>query len=165
LQILKNFLTINIGIKKLYWQGKRCQAKGINKSAQIWPLTYILSLDWGLFIKIGITPVINVNHGFWPWCSFQGLNFYLKLKLSVSPELLSIPWSVHSYLVRVLDTWLVYSDLCTNVRVLSSKVFLIPRKLIFGRNVSCVGLFKICSNGLEFLNIFQTGSEKPQKVA
>jgi hypothetical protein len=40
---------------------------------------------------------------------------------------------------------------------------MIPRKLIFGRNVPLVGLFKICSHGSEILNIFLTGAEKPQK--
>jgi hypothetical protein len=42
---------------------------------------------------------------------------------------------------------------------------IIPRKLIFGMNVSWVGLFKICSNGSEILIIFRTGSGKPQKLA
>jgi hypothetical protein len=52
---------------------------------------------------------------------------------------------------------------------ISLKIFfsetIIPRKLIFGRNVPWVGLFKICSNGSEILNIFRTGSEKPRKIA
>jgi hypothetical protein len=52
---------------------------------------------------------------------------------------------------------------------ISLKIFfsetIIPRKLIFGRNVRWVGLFKICLNGSEILNIFRTGSEKPQKLA
>jgi hypothetical protein len=32
-------------------------------------------------------------------------------------------------------------------------------------DVPLVGLFKICMNGPEILNIFRTGSEKPQKLA
>jgi hypothetical protein len=36
---------------------------------------------------------------------------------------------------------------------------------IIPRNVPWVGLFKICSNGSEILNIFQTGSEKQRKLA
>jgi hypothetical protein len=40
---------------------------------------------------------------------------------------------------------------------------IIPRKLIFGRNVPCVGLFKICSYGSEYF--FRTGNEKPRKLA
>jgi hypothetical protein len=56
------------------------------------------------------------------------------------------------------------------VRVnISLKIFfsetIIPRKLIFGRNVPWVSLFKICSNGSEIPNIFRPGSEKPQKLA
>jgi hypothetical protein len=51
---------------------------------------------------------------------------------------------------------------------ISLKIFsetIIPRKRIFGRNVPWVGLFKICSNSSEILNIFRTGSEKPRKLA
>jgi hypothetical protein len=52
---------------------------------------------------------------------------------------------------------------------ISLKIFfsetIIPMKLIFGRNVPWVGLFKICSNGSEIQNIFRTGSEKPRKIA
>ena len=52
---------------------------------------------------------------------------------------------------------------------ISLKIFfsetIIPRKLIFGRNVPWVGLFKICSNGSEIPNNFRTGSEKPRKQA
>jgi hypothetical protein len=42
---------------------------------------------------------------------------------------------------------------------------IIPRKLIYCRNVPWVGLFGICSHGSEIPNIFQTGSEKPIKLA
>jgi hypothetical protein len=52
---------------------------------------------------------------------------------------------------------------------ISLKIFfsetIIPRKLIVGRNVSCVGLFKMCLNDSEIPNIFRTGSEKPRKLA
>jgi hypothetical protein len=51
---------------------------------------------------------------------------------------------------------------------ISLKIFfsetIIPRKLIFGRNVPWVGLIIICSNGSEIPNVFRTGSEKPQKL-
>jgi hypothetical protein len=68
----------------------------------------------------------------------------------------------------------IHSDLMSwqlvRVRVnISLKLFfsetIIPRKLIFCRNVPWVGIFKICSQGSEIPNNFRTGSEKPQKLA
>jgi hypothetical protein len=82
-------------------------------------------------------------------------------------------FSINQYPFSFLGQNEIRSDLMScqlvGVRVnISLKIFsetIIPRKLIFGSNVPWVGLFKICLNGSEIPNIFQTGSEKPQKLA
>jgi hypothetical protein len=74
------------------------------------------------------------------------------------------------FLMSLLDSDLmswscVHVHVCVNfsLNIFSETTTL--TELMFGRNVSWVFLFKICSYGFEIPNNFRTGSEKLPKIA